>query len=270
MAKVTQTQNGDSGLVARTNWNEAIKTVEVDGTTITGDGTVGNPLVSVGGGGGIPEAPNDQTGYIRKNEAWSGFEQISLDETTNSLSFTNEGGYVIATPSTPSSVASFDIVSANAVPGTIAMIYYQGAAIPNFTSATVTNFTPDSFVANELCLLTIIYHSVAGFTLYINAPSEGFVKTETISTSVYEISNADRGKVIEFDNAGASTNVAFPTGILPGVVIGFVNNTGGTLTFNAEVGVTIVAEGLNLATAATAASAISWGNDRFQLIGKLS
>ena len=220
--------------------------------------------------GQIPEAPNDSKGYLRKSEGWNAFEQISLEETTNSLSFINEGGYVIASPSTPSSVASFDIVSNNAVAGTTVMIYYQGAAIPNFTSETVTNFTPDSFVPNELCLLTIIYHSVAGFTLYVNAPSEGFVKTETVSDASYVVSNLDRGKVIEFDNAGVSTSVELPTGILQGSVIGFVNNTGGILSFTAAGGVTIDSEGLNLETAATAASAISWGSDRFQLIGKLS
>ena len=203
-------------------------------------------------------------------ESFGLLQQTSLEETTTSLSFTNVGGYVIASPSIPSSVASFDIVSANAVAGTTVMIYYQGAAIPNFTSETVTNFTPDSFVPNELCLLTIIYHSVAGFTLYVNAPSEGFVKTETVSDASYVVSNLDRGKVIEFDNAGVSTSVELPTGILQGSVIGFVNNTGGILSFTAAGGVTIDAEGLNLATAATAASAISWGNDRFQLIGKLS
>jgi len=32
--------------------NTSLQTVAVDGITITGDGTVGNPLVAVGGGGG--------------------------------------------------------------------------------------------------------------------------------------------------------------------------------------------------------------------------
>lgn len=52
MAKVNQVNNGDSGSEARAAYNEAMKTVEVDGSTITGSGIEGDPLVaSVGGGG---------------------------------------------------------------------------------------------------------------------------------------------------------------------------------------------------------------------------
>lgn len=43
MAKVTQVSNGDSGVSARTAYNEAMKTVEVD-SSLTGDGTSSNPL----------------------------------------------------------------------------------------------------------------------------------------------------------------------------------------------------------------------------------
>ena len=68
MAKINQISNGESGGSARSKINEAIKTVEVDGTTITGDGTVENPLVS---SGGIPEAPNNGNTYGRKNEGWT-------------------------------------------------------------------------------------------------------------------------------------------------------------------------------------------------------
>jgi len=44
MAKVTQTINGDSGLTARTNFNEAMKTVSIDSDDLLGDGTIGSPL----------------------------------------------------------------------------------------------------------------------------------------------------------------------------------------------------------------------------------
>lgn len=44
MAKVSQVNNGDLGQVARVSWNEAMKTVETDGTTLSGDGTTGSPL----------------------------------------------------------------------------------------------------------------------------------------------------------------------------------------------------------------------------------
>ena len=47
MGKINEIKNGQKASVARGNMNEAIKTVEVDGTTITGDGNVGNPLVAV-------------------------------------------------------------------------------------------------------------------------------------------------------------------------------------------------------------------------------
>jgi hypothetical protein len=44
MAKISQVNNGDTGLVSRNKLNEAIETVEVDGTTVAGDGNVGTPL----------------------------------------------------------------------------------------------------------------------------------------------------------------------------------------------------------------------------------
>lgn len=43
MAKVTQVQDNDLGITARTAWNQAIKTVEI-GAAMTGDGTVGSAL----------------------------------------------------------------------------------------------------------------------------------------------------------------------------------------------------------------------------------
>lgn len=48
MGKITQVSNGDTGLQARTNLNEAMKTVEHD-ATMSGDGTAASPLtVAVG------------------------------------------------------------------------------------------------------------------------------------------------------------------------------------------------------------------------------
>jgi hypothetical protein len=44
MAKIDQVNNGDSGLFSRTKLNQAMKSVEVDGTKITGDGNVGTEL----------------------------------------------------------------------------------------------------------------------------------------------------------------------------------------------------------------------------------
>lgn len=43
---------------------EGLRSVAVDGTTITGDGTPGNPLVSAGGGGGAVDSVNGQTGVV--------------------------------------------------------------------------------------------------------------------------------------------------------------------------------------------------------------
>lgn len=51
MGKITQVNNNDSGLVARTKINEAMKTVETD-SSLSGSGTVGDPLKVVGPGGG--------------------------------------------------------------------------------------------------------------------------------------------------------------------------------------------------------------------------
>jgi hypothetical protein len=47
MGKITQVNNGDTGLASRTKINEAMKTVETD-ATLSGSGTVGNPLKVVG------------------------------------------------------------------------------------------------------------------------------------------------------------------------------------------------------------------------------
>lgn len=43
MGKVTQVNNNDSGLTARTNYNEAMKNVESD-SSLSGSGTAGDPL----------------------------------------------------------------------------------------------------------------------------------------------------------------------------------------------------------------------------------
>lgn len=48
MGKIDQVANGESGSSARGKINEAMKTAVVDGVTITGDATVGNPLVGTG------------------------------------------------------------------------------------------------------------------------------------------------------------------------------------------------------------------------------
>ncbi len=44
MAKIDQVNNGDSGLFSRTKLNQAMKSVEVDGVKITGDGNIGTSL----------------------------------------------------------------------------------------------------------------------------------------------------------------------------------------------------------------------------------
>lgn len=61
--KVTQVNNGDLGQVARVAWNQAMKTVETDGTTLSGDGTVSSPLaVSAVPSGGVVSAGTSGAG----------------------------------------------------------------------------------------------------------------------------------------------------------------------------------------------------------------
>jgi hypothetical protein len=82
MGKVTQVNNGDTGLQARTNYNEAMKTAETDGVTITGDGTVGNPLVGTPGGvGSYSELSDTPAAKVAKKLQKIGDTGTNLEDT---------------------------------------------------------------------------------------------------------------------------------------------------------------------------------------------
>ena len=73
MAKITQVNNGDTGLVARQKINEAMKTAEV-GAWLSGDGTASNPLKAVQANPFQYKFQNDSTegnppsGFFRRND----------------------------------------------------------------------------------------------------------------------------------------------------------------------------------------------------------
>ena len=56
---------------------ENVDEIEFDGATVTDDGG-GKVTVTVTGGGGIPDAPNDTFGYIRKDLSWTKINIIDL------------------------------------------------------------------------------------------------------------------------------------------------------------------------------------------------
>lgn len=217
--------------------------------------------------GQVPEAPNDSDFYLRHQKGWSGLTQKE-QPISGELLFDDVGGYVTGTVDSPVTNASFDIKTTGEIDGVVNMIYYSGASLPSF-SLPVVNFTPNNFVADITVLLTIIKHPTQ-YVLFVQSPSvEGYVTTTLNSDLSYTITDADRGSIIELTN-GTSATIVLPINIAAGVVVGFVNNTGGTVTFINDGTSTIDAEGFLLETAATAASVISWGGNRFQLIGKLS
>jgi hypothetical protein len=62
--------NGDIGSASNLQDVAYLQTVAVDGVTITGDGTPGNPLVAAGGGGGTP---GGNAGDVQINDGAGGF-----------------------------------------------------------------------------------------------------------------------------------------------------------------------------------------------------
>ena len=65
--------NADGDITSASNLSDVayLQTVAVDGVTITGDGTPGNPLVAAGGGGG--GTPGGNPGDVQINDGAGGF-----------------------------------------------------------------------------------------------------------------------------------------------------------------------------------------------------
>ncbi len=92
------TANGSGVLTAASNLQDVayLQTVAVDGTTITGDGTPGNPLVAAGGGGGGVTSVNGQTGVVSlaSTDLTNGGDVILSGSNVSALA--NDAGYLDA------------------------------------------------------------------------------------------------------------------------------------------------------------------------------
>lgn len=83
MGKITQVNNGDTGLEARNKINEAMKSVETD-ATLSGDGTTSSPLSVVSSGGG-----NKTITQTAINITVNGTTDIPISDDVKTLLFTD-------------------------------------------------------------------------------------------------------------------------------------------------------------------------------------
>lgn len=227
------------------------------------------PYVS---GSGVPDGGSIRQILTKKSNAdgdadWEFISQLEIPN-EGDLLFDNIAGYVTGSTSSPSSAASYDIKTTTTIDGVVNQIYYQGATLPSFTGDTVVNFTPDNFVPNELCLLTIIKNPQQ-YVLFVSAPNEPVLPSKEVTEGAYTLLSTDRATVLEFTNAGAVT-VTIPENLIAGFTCLCVNNTGNVVTFVAGVGMTLNSEALNLETNNTAASIYYWTTNRAQVLGKLT
>ena len=90
--------NADGDITSASNLQDVayLQTVAVDGVTITGDGTVGNPLVAAGGGGG--GTPGGNPGDVQINDGAGGFGPATnlLD-----IAYQEPGNFLPVVPGTP-------------------------------------------------------------------------------------------------------------------------------------------------------------------------
>ncbi len=281
MAKVTQTQNGDSGLVARMNWNEAIKTVEVDGTTITGDGTVGNPLVA-SGGGGIPEAPNDGKQYGRQNEAWTEVSATTADNLSEGETITFDNDKTSSEQWSGNSIVLSDSDFKN---GKVARINHISSAEPSidFGGLTIVESVKGSYIettpatANVYTFISRTIDSIKSVEVIIenylpNSSSDKYIEIKTISDTSYTLVAEDDSSYLRFTSAldvtitiPPNASLSFPTG----TAITMRQAGAGQLELAEGTGVTLNGE---LKTAAQNANIqiIKVGTDVWDVIGGIA
>jgi len=108
MGKITPVNNGDTGLDARTKLNEAMQTVESNGT-LTGEGTTANPLAVVNSG--VPE---------------------SKTRTGTNLVFDEMSG-AFYNAAAPSNAAAITLDGAGAKVGSVCAFYNDGNVEPTVT-----------------------------------------------------------------------------------------------------------------------------------------
>jgi len=101
-------------------------------------------------------------------------------------------------------------------------------------------------------------------------PKRGVNYIKTITSNTYTLRNEDKGCVLVF-NIALNGIVTVPQLSVPiGSQIDFFRTGAGSLNFSAGAGVTILSDGLNLATTNTGATLIKTGDTTYLLVGKLT
>jgi len=175
-----------------------LETVAVDGVTITGDGTVGNPLVGAGGtysvaktvfsNGALPPYTVPATAYFTTDATWFTPEIASADVTFNSgvINFVNAGTYRITMQ------MSFDKIPA---PGQEDLDIQLGLtdAIPNaplYETYECNHYEPNDTGIMTPTFITVI-QATAGQTL-----QPTFILGGTAATQVQLVVGAQAGFII--------------------------------------------------------------------------
>ena len=191
MAKVTQVNNGDSGLTARTNYNEAIKNVEVDGSTITGDG-LNTPLSSTG----LQDVVDDSTPQLGGDLDGQG------NDITNITEFQLAGGTgTEGTFSWNDDEKTADLIQN----GTVLQLGQETQYnVRNNTGATIADGT-------------VVYASgtigASGRITIAKFPNDGTISTKRIiGVTTEEIANGADGKVTHFGKVRGIDTSAFSEG----------------------------------------------------------
>ena len=182
MAKVTQVQNDETGLAARTAYNEAIKNVEVESATLNGDGIV------------TPLSVNQN--YLLKAQT---------QETGNTLNFTK--GLTIGTSLTPiSGDLTIDILGGE--PQTGVLVWHQQSTAPliSGSGATVSK-TIGTYIVNTVNLILVTYLGNGEFAInYIEnidltEKANKHPTIRTVSTTNDTLTLNDDDGVIRYINA---------------------------------------------------------------------
>ncbi len=236
MGKVTQVSNGATGLVARTAYNDALESVEVDGTTIDGDGNTGTELT-------LSDAAIASLAL-----ADTALQEISallvLAETAD-IPMTDRVGRVIAKASTPVSVSELNVVTAGAFEGAyfIAYLTTQQPTIKDSVTGdplVLVDLTDNNFNVDELNVTALQYIN-GEYVLTNTTEPIDLILTETISATRV-LDALEKNAYFRLEAASAQDfEIPLDTNLDdPAEFEGAIRQTGaGVITAVGEVGVTI-------------------------------